>query len=89
MTEEKKNVFEQLQESLAIIAEKLDEANNALYVVASTSLDLSDKLDELTAKLDAFIGAATKVTEKPAEAIGLAQPEIPELSFEKLRKERK
>lgn len=89
MTEEKKNVFEQLQESLAIIAEELSEANNALYVVATTTLELNDKLDSFMAKLDAIISVTPKVTEQPTEAQKLTQPEISPFSFEKLRKERK
>lgn len=89
MSKENKNVFEQLQESLAIIIEELTSVNDALYIVATTAIDLSDKLDALSSKLDAITGAATKVTEQPKEKPEVKKPEVPAFSFKELRKERK
>ena len=89
MTEAKKNVFEQLQESLATIIEELSSTNDALYVVATTAIDLSDKLDALISKLDAIAGAAPKVVEPVAEKPAMKPQEVPEFSFKGLRKEMK
>ena len=89
MSEKTRNVFEQLQESLASIAEQLSSANDALYVVATTAMDLSDKLDALSSKLDAIIGSATKVTAQPKEVPVMKKSEIPAFSFEIIRKETK
>lgn len=89
MTKEKKNVFEQLQDSLAIMTEQLTNANDALYVVATTTIDLSDKLDTLSAKLDAILGEAKKTVEKKTETPAPKIVEPVKFSFEKLRQERK
>lgn len=87
MSEKTRNVFEQLQESLASIAEQLSSIDDALYVVATTAIDLGDKLDALSSKLDAVIGAATKVTAQPKEVPVVKKPEVPAFSFKELRKE--
>lgn len=89
MAEEKKTVFEQLQDSLAIIIDELSEANNALYVTATTVMDLSDKLDTLNAKLDAVLGAATKVTSSPKETPVIPKPVPSTFKFAQLKKETK
>ncbi|MBU1066970.1 hypothetical protein KKE60_04250 [Patescibacteria group bacterium] len=89
MSKKKLSVFGQLQESLLIIADQLDTANNALYVIASTTLDLDDKLEQLNAKLDVMAGAATKVTAKTTEKPEAKLPEVPTFEFQKLKKEMK
>ena len=89
MTESKKNVFEQLQESLALIAEELHNANDALYVVATETMDLNEKLGILSSKLDAIIGAATKVAVEKKETPVMKKPEVPAFSFKELKKEMK
>lgn len=89
MSKATKNVFEQLQESLATIVEELSEANNALYVVATTVMDLSDKLDSLSAKLDAITGAATKVVKPITEKPAVAKPAASTFKFAELKKEMK
>ena len=89
MAQEKKNVFEQLQETLSLIAEELHNANDALYVVATETMDLSAKLDILSSKIDVIIGAATKVTPTVTEKPAVKKPEDMKFSFEKLKKEKK
>lgn len=89
MNEKTRNVFEQLQEALANIAEQLSSANDALYVVATTAMALNDKLDALSSKLDAITGAATKVVGPVKEIPVVKQPEVPSFSFPKLLKEMK
>jgi lipid II:glycine glycyltransferase (peptidoglycan interpeptide bridge formation enzyme) len=89
MSKKKLSVFGQLQESLTVIAEQLDIANNALYVIATGTIDLNDKLDELSAKLDAIAGSATKVTAKTTEKPEVKPQEVPTFEFQKLRKEMK
>jgi hypothetical protein len=89
MNEKTKNVFEQLQESLATIIDELSSVNDALYIVATTAIDLNDKLDILGSKLDALTGAATKVIEPVTEQPAVKKPEIPKFSFTKLRAETK
>lgn len=89
MTEKTKNVFEQLQESLALIAEQLSNANDALYVVATETMDLKDMMETLISKLDAISITPTKATAKTTETLAAKKPEAPTFSFEKLRKETK
>lgn len=87
MSKKDQNVFERLQETLATVIEQLSNANDALYVMATTAIDLNDKLDALTSKLDAALGIATKVTEKSTEIQQAPKIPLPKFSFEKLRQE--
>ena len=87
MSKEKRNVFEQLQESLANVVEQLINANNALYVVATETMDLSEQVGLLNSKLDKIIDAATKVVEPVAEKPEVKPQEVPAFSFKELRKE--
>ena len=89
MAQEKKNVFEQLQEALSLIAEELHNANDALYVVATETMDLNGKLDTLSSKIDAIISTATKITPVTTEKPAVKKTEPVKFSFEKLRKEMK
>jgi len=89
MTEKAKNVFEQLQESLNMIAEQLSNANDALYVVATETMDLKDMMETLISKLDTITITSAKTTAKAPETLAVKAPEVPKWSFEKLRKETK
>jgi len=61
MSEKTKNVFEQLMEVLATVAEELHMANDALYVVATETIDLAEKIDTLSTKLDKAFSDGIKV----------------------------
>jgi len=61
MIEETKTVFDKLNEILAIMAEELHGANDALYVVATEMIDLNERLDALNAKLDKITSQPVKV----------------------------
>ena len=62
MAEKTRNVFEQLQESINKVAEQLHDANDALYVVATETMDLNEKLGNLIAKIDQVLSKSVKVT---------------------------
>jgi len=89
MNEKTRNVFEQLQESLANVVEQLINANDALYVVATETMDLSEQVGLLNSKLDKLISAATKVVEPVAEKPAAKPQEVPTFEFKNLRKEMK
>lgn len=89
MSKETKNVFEQLQESLSAVYDQLSDVNAALYIVATTGIDLSEKLDEVIAKLNEITNAAIRVVEPVAEKPEVPKPEVPAFSFKELKKEMK
>ena len=62
MAEKTRNVFERLQESINKVAEQLHDANDALYVVATETMDLNEKLGNLIAKIDQVLSKSVKVT---------------------------
>ena len=61
MAEKTRNVFEQLQESINKVAEQLHDANDALYVVATETMDLNEKLGNLIAKLDDILTGKVQI----------------------------
>jgi len=81
MAEKELNVFEKFDEGLRIIADELNGANNALYVVATSVLDLDEKLDALTAKIDNLIDIVTKLITKQTETQTVKIPETPLLTY--------
>lgn len=89
MAEKQKNVFEKFDEGLRIIADELNGANNALYVVATSVLDLDDKLDALTAKIDSLIDIVTKLLAKEAETPVTKVPETSPLTYPEGKKRAK
>lgn len=88
MAEKQKNVFEKFDEGLRIIAEELNGANNALYVVATSVLDLDDKLDALTAKIDSLIDIVTKLLAKEAETQSKTLAEIAKIKWPVIKQEK-
>ena len=62
MIEETKTVFDKLNESMATIAEELNNSNTLFYSIVATLLELTDKLNALNAKLDQVLSKPVKVT---------------------------
>jgi uncharacterized protein YoxC len=78
MAEKTKNVFEKLQETLETVAEEIHMANDALYVVATETMDLSEQVSNVNTKLDALLKAIPtlipKQTETPAMVVLESKP---------------
>lgn len=87
MAEKQKNVFEKLQESLDTVAEEIHMANDALYVVAIETMDLSEQVSSVNAKLDALLKAIPTLIPKQTEAPAATIPEAPKLVYPTTKKE--
>jgi len=89
MSKKKQDVFEQLQESLKAVYDQLSDANAALYIVATSVIDLGEKLDTFIAKIDAITVKATEEPIEQPEKPEVPKPEVPTFSFKELKKEMK
>ena len=61
MIEETKTVFDKLNESMATIAEELNNSNTLFYGTVATLLELTDKLNALNAKLDDILTGKVQI----------------------------
>jgi hypothetical protein len=87
MAEKQKNVFEKLQETLEIVAEEIHMANDALYVVATETMDLSEQVSNVNAKLDELLKAIPNLVPKQAETPAVKMPEFPKIVYPSTKKE--
>lgn len=87
MAEKTKNVFEKLQESLDTVAEEIHMANDALYVVATETMDLSEQVTKLNAKMDELLSAIPNLIPKQAETPAVKIPETPPAAWPSSKKE--
>jgi len=86
MAEKQKNVFEKLQETLELVAEEIHMANDALYVVATETMDLSEQVTSLNAKLDAVLKAIPTLIPKQTETPAVKIPETKPLVYPTTKK---
>lgn len=87
MTEKKKNVFEKLQETLELVAEEIHMANDALYVVATETMDLSEQVTKLNAKMDDLLSAIPNLIPKQIETPIVKEPVFPKIVMPSTKKE--
>jgi uncharacterized protein Yka (UPF0111/DUF47 family) len=81
MTEKTKNVFEKLQETLELVAEEIHMANDALYVVATETMDLSEQVTKLNAKMDGLLSAIPSLIPEKAEIPVIKEPVFPKIEL--------
>jgi len=62
MSKKSKNVFEKVEEKLDSLLEEMQTANSILYALGSEMFDIGDKIDSLSAKVEALTGEPLKVT---------------------------
>jgi len=79
MAEKQKNVFEKLQETLETVAEEIHMANDALYVVATETMDLSEQVSNVNTKLDALLKAIPTLIPKQTETQVVKEPVFPKI----------
>jgi len=75
MSKKNKNVFEKVEEKLDNVLEELQTTNSFLYAVFGELLDVGDKIDNLSSKVEQLATAPLKVEvdyEKLADAIIMA-----------------
>jgi len=87
MAEKQKNVFEKLQETLELVAEEIHMANDALYVVATETMDLSEQVSNVNAKLDELLKAIPTLIPKQIETPAVKIPETTPLVYPTTKKE--
>lgn len=87
MAEKKKNVFEQLKEVLETVAEEIHMANDALYVVATETMDLSEQVTKLNAKMDELLSAIPNLIPKQPEIQAIKEPVFPKIELPSTKKE--
>lgn len=87
MTEKTRNVFEKLQESLDTVAEELHMANDALYVVATETMDLSEQVTKLNAKMNELLSAIPSLILKQTEIPVVKIPETSKLVYPSTKRE--
>jgi hypothetical protein len=88
MAQTEKNVFERLEELLNTLIRELETLNSAVYVTATETIAISEKLDTLIISVDNLAGQTTKVAAKLVEVPVVEKPvKVLAFSFEALHKE--